>query len=423
MEQFSIKQSGVKQRINEENTMISSLSRLESDIWSVRSRLNFSIKSKQNIENVLRRLAEDVSDEEAAMRNLKNALSNIYNQYEKTERNICGYALDHPITIEDIQKAVSAIGTGLAVSAIWGPSTGLINTLTTVIGGSGPATENGSEEDSIWEQKFKKGIFKTDLWDDLDKAKKDNKYKKHYEMDDDGNLKDKTAEKEAADRAKEGQEKTDAQKTKDILESITLWKGGKKASGSIFELGMEEKQTTDWGNYQHSGGFFNGEAGAEAYVGLGGIGAEIGIAASVFEYKGEGQVGSDMLGVHGEAEVAVGKAEASAGADIGLWDDEGSFNPQAGLSATAELIGGEIGGKVGVELEVDLSGTIDAASEFVGNAYDKGVELASEAGEYIGEKYDAAKDYVGNKLDEAGDAISDFGESISDGWNSMWSWL
>ncbi|MCR4640703.1 MAG: hypothetical protein K5697_01570 [Lachnospiraceae bacterium] len=173
----------------------------------------------------------------------------------------------------------------------------------------------------------------------------------------------------------------------------------------------------------------NADAEASAYIGLGGMGVAAGASVSLLHAEGEGQLGNNMLGLYGKAEVDALKAELSGDASIGFVGKDGKFNPSAHIGAKAEAIaveasakggvkvlGTDVGVKAGVnvgvgahadiglkdgkftadlgaslgvgvslKVEVDVSGTIDAVSGAAKSALDNAGKVLDGAGKMLGE--------------------------------------
>lgn len=159
MEQFSVKLSGLNQRIEEEQKIIRGLSDVEGDLWSVRNSLGFQVSSKSGIQNALKSLAQQAEAYESDLKTMRFVLKNVYDQYEKTERRICGYVNDHPITLSDIWNAVNTVGEGMAINAMF-PGAGFGWMIYEIL------------KDEEWETKNKFGKYENTIWEGLDKKKR-----------------------------------------------------------------------------------------------------------------------------------------------------------------------------------------------------------------------------------------------------------
>lgn len=438
MENFSVKLSGLSQRIEEEKNIITGLAALESDIMSVRSSLSFQIKNKENITNVLKKLAGDVDGYASDMKKMRSALSGVRSEYEKTERRICGYFNDHPISAQDVWDAFTTMGEGLCVSAV-NPVLGfgwLVNEIL---------------KDEEWEKKSEWGNYEHTLWDKWDEKKKNNLLDEHYEWKD-----GKLVEKEKEDSSDDKKEKTDAQKKKEILESITIWSGSVEKVGSLLHFGKDGDVETDWGSYTYSADVMKAEASAGLDVTMGGIEAEVGVALTAFTAQTAAQLGSDDFNLHGSGQVTVGKVESKVQAGIGYLDEDGNFDPKLYAKASAEAIAWEASGEVGVNIggvEGNVKGSVnfgvgahvdvgfddgkfslDVGASLgiggsvkleldVGGLVDKGIDFVQDVGGAAADAYNAAADFVGGVADHVTDFADDVGNTISNGWSTFKSWF
>ena len=417
MENFAVKLSGLSQGIEEEQKLEGQLSALESDIRSVRNGLGFQIKGKADLQNTLKRLADDVNHHESDMKQLRRTLTEVHDEYEKTERRICGYVNDHPITKEDVKEAITTVGKGYAISALFGP----------VVGTGWLINEILKDED--WETKQKWAGYGDKLWDKWDGDKKDEKdnlgkYKKEYYLSKKAEEKDKLKKEKEANKSEEEKQKDKERKKKtDMLESVTIWSGSIKKEGSLLHFGGEVE--TDWGSCSYSADFMKAEASGSLEITGGGIEGEVGVALSAFTAEAAGQLGDDMLGLHGKVDVEVGKAEAKGSLGLGIWDENGNFSPKLSAKVSAEAIAAEVSGKVGVDVagvKVDAKGSLNFG---VGAHADVGirdgklsVDLGASLGVGASIKFDVdisgAAEYVGNAAKEVCKAAQDVGNAVGD---------
>lgn len=440
MSGFKVRISGMEQRASEEQKIAGTLNSLSSEIRSVRSALSGSVGDHEKLRNSLGVLADRVDRHEQDIKTLRSVLLNVKNNYEKTERRICGYGNDHPITLDDIWNAVTTVGKGFAVSALINPGAGLGWLMGMIL------------ENEQWEGKneFLKGKFtlgkisknmKTTLADD------------HYEYDEKKGTWVKKDKKNDKKRTKEEKEKL---KSKEILESITLWSGSLSKEGSLLHFGKDGDVETEWGNYTYSADIMKAELTASGYAGLGGFGGEVGVALTALTAETGFLYGSEDLGVYASGKVDVGKAAASLGGDVGLWDENGDFNPQIGVTGKLEAIAAEVSGEAGLNIlgaEANVKGSLDfgvgahadvgfrdgkfhfdlGASLGVGGsvsleidlsgAIDKVVEHAQDIGNAVSEAYEAASDFISNAADTLGNVGRNIGEGFKSGIDTVAGWI
>ena len=432
MEQFSVKLSGMKQRIQEEENYKKRLGTIEDQLNSVRNTLSFEVGSKLNISKAIKQLANNVGEFESDMKTMKSVLQNVYNEYEKQERRICGYFNDHPITTEDIWNAITTTGTGLVISAI-NPALGfgwLVNEIL---------------KDEEWETESDWGKFEKKIWE------KERGKEVKYTRDEEGNW-----VKKEDDDSDGKKEKTDGEKKQELLENITIWSGSIGKEGELLHFGTDGDVETEYGKYSYGMDVMKAYAKAGANVTLGNAALEVGVGLTAFSAEAAGQLGSDMLGVHGQAGVNVGKVEAKAGGTIGWVNEEGELDLHAKVEASAEAILAEAEASVGVDLlgtkadikgsvnfgigahaeigfddgkfsfdvgaslgvgasvsfEVDVSGTVDAV-----------VDFAKDVGNVASEAYSAVSDFANDVGDKVSDFASDVGDSLSKGWKTVTGWF
>lgn len=445
MGQFSVKISGLSQRIEEEKKMQQQLGSIESDICSVRCSLGFKVRSKAKLSNVLKSLENDVDSYEADMKMMRFVLQNVRDEYEKTENRICGKINDYTITAEDVRKAIVTVGQGLAISAT-SPVAGLLWMVNEIL------------KDEEIETKSEFGKYKSNIWERERPSVSEDSYV--YENG-------KWVKKEEKEKDNTKKEKTDAQKRKDILESITIWSGSIGKEGSLLHFGKDGDVETDWGNYTYSADFMKAEWKASGDVGLGGLGGEIGVALTAFSAAAGGQWGSDMLGLHGNIGVDVGKAEAKVSGDLKWMDEDGNFDPNVSISGSLEAIAAEVSGEVGVDLagteinakgtvnigigahadigykdgkfnfdvgaslgigvsvdlEIDVSGTVDMIVDHaadIGNAAKEAYNMATEA---VGQVADAAYNVYNDVVDSVSDFAGDVADGLKEGWSTVTGWV
>ena len=156
-----------------------------------------------------------------------------------------------------------------------------------------------------------------------------------------------------------------------------------------------------------------------------GVNAEVGASVTALEAAWEQQwFGNDMLGVNSDVKATVGKAEAKASIGAQVFDENGKLDVQLGGGASAELIGGEVKGSVGVNVlggEVGVSGSVNygiGAHADVG--YRDGIikcDIGASLG--VGVSFGFEVD-VGGIVNTVADTSSAAWDYISDGWNDFW---
>lgn len=101
MEKYTVTLSGLTQRIEEEQKMAGTLTKLAANILVVSTSLSFQVQRRENLKNTLRRLVDEVDYYSSGMREMHAALSNVRSEYEKTERQICRQS--HESTVGEVR--------------------------------------------------------------------------------------------------------------------------------------------------------------------------------------------------------------------------------------------------------------------------------------------------------------------------------
>ncbi len=94
MEQFSVKLSGLQNRILEEKIIVERLAGIEDNILSIGRGLSFQMKSKYNLQRTIEQLAADVGEARFNMSTMSVVLESIRLKYKNTEDKLCGRESD-----------------------------------------------------------------------------------------------------------------------------------------------------------------------------------------------------------------------------------------------------------------------------------------------------------------------------------------
>ena len=410
MSSFSIDLKKTKGIVTEEEKLIQELSRLEIRIQSVKKGIR-SNSSMSGIQNRISSVEEKISNEHSKLKKMKVVLNDANNMYEKTENNLLGAKIKEASSLEKFMKN---IGTGLLLSgtAVCAPAYLMINGIRK--GGKGIESWLQGKIDNTnnpyidmfnfhAKDKSKFGSMSMNLasqWKDSNIdwqkniAKKVNdindsrkEVKKETYRDENGKSYDisKIIEKEKADpNSLSNEEKEALKKYKDVSslsKEATIASIGTGISGAAWKIGDEgEKELLDIngvkvnanGSYEVAA--FKAEANASAYAGLysytedgqkrftPGFGAEIGVGVTAFTASAAGAIGGEYFDVHGNAAVNVGKADAKASVNMGLFDKNGNLNPQLGANLSAEALAAEVTGTAGVKIagtDLNVTGSLN----------------------------------------------------------------
>lgn len=322
MAQFSVKKNNIDSVISTEGKLANELNTLSSEIRSIGNSLSFKLATSSNIRNRLNSASSNVSAHRTAMKNMRSALQEVVNTYDRTENTILGRVSNKP--------ASDKVTTTGKVS--W--FTGEIN-----------AIKELHDSDLSDDNPLKK---LADKLNDFNEKRK-RTYKKGY-YDKDGNYHDVKDADKNSDEYKEYDEISSFEKVATIVSAEA------GISGSVWKKGGSGSYGIASGSYNVSA--LNAEAKAEAYAGLysfdengnkkftPGIGASVGVGVSAFKAGVEGAIGNEYYNVHGSTSVEVLAANAGAELNVGLYKD-GKLNPQLSASASAEAILAEASATVG----------------------------------------------------------------------------
>lgn len=154
----------------------------------------------------------------------------------------------------------------------------------------------------------------------------------------------------------------------DEIINATTWTGTATASWAFWEAGVK-------GKYGSAGvTALAADAYAEASAGLFSknddgdlifnphIDAKAGASFTALHAEAEAHAGDKMLGANASAYADVGKLDATAKASIGMFDDNGEFDPRLKASASAEAIAVDAKAEAGITVlgtEAKVSGSVN----------------------------------------------------------------
>lgn len=463
MSSFSIKPEHAKGIAEEEGSWIKELASIELRISSAKNGIELGAATAR-FKSRLGALASDVNQERRGMKEMKKGLENANSSYIQTENKLLGN--DSRTEKTTITKLISGLaGMALfpqgALSALlfykkfsslfkdlWPVlfpdfATGENHLLTDFLQYKIDNSDNpfldlfgfkAEDDDEIAKASINmiKTLHDSDLSDDnflkkrADKLKAFNDKRKHQfsqgYFDEDGKY-----------HSTKGLEDDSEEKKKfDDISSLdkvaTIASVGTKVSGDWWDhhWGSSDEEFKEFGAHGSAEvAVGKAEASASAYAGMysyssdgtkhftPGFGAEVGVGVTAFSASAKGQLGDEYFNLHGNASVDVGKVDASAAVNVGLFGPDGKLNPQAGVSLKAEAlaaeakvtgggtiagtsveatgsvnfgvgahadfglrdghlsvdIGASLGVGVGVKLDIDMSGTINAVSDFASDAW------------------------------------------------------
>lgn len=401
MSEFKVKTQGLKNTADQEEKLQNELQNIYDAVIGQRNSISFKISATGNIRQRLSNVSNGISREQRTLRKMHDNLSKAADLYEKTENKICRTAEDGRVSL--LEKLEITNETGIKPSMD-------IDLVDIFKDSSLPAN-------SLW----KRTAEKLKKFEDDHKKKKT--WKKGY-YGQNGRFYDVDGADENSQRSKRYEELSSMEKAATIA-SI----GG---NVSLAAWGTKNQGSTGWasGSYEVSAAKLTAEG--SAYAGIysydenghkhftPGFGAKIGIGFTAFSAEAKGQFGTDYWNAHGDVSVEAGKVGADAEVNVGLFDKNGKLNPQFAASASAEAILAEVGASAGITLagtSIDAKGSINFG---VGAHADVGfkdgrlhVDIGASLGIGVGIKLD---------IDMSGtiNAVADTAKGV---WNTFTGWF
>ncbi|MDE7261699.1 MAG: hypothetical protein K2N78_06525 [Oscillospiraceae bacterium] len=424
MARFSVESAILERGVQELNGYGADLEKLCAEVESVRGALGFQIRGQERISARLRDSAAQLISLGRAMRNSAAVLDESAYHYRFTEGRILGNTGDWSGITSLIQAGVIDV----SKTERW-------NELSVTLAASGLMLKSGDGK-TTWE------IGRSSVTADWSLEKSEYKF---WDSDDHTDWKkDKINVKQHYDEATG--EWVDDPSVKFQSPSDTIWerKAELKAEQDVYRYHHDDSNWDVDARVGHSEAYLKGKVGLYGYREDGSeylspaISAEVGASTCLFVGTMAGTLGSDMLGLYGDAKVEAGKLEASAGVDVSIWDSSGKLNPQAYAhvggeallgsiegSAGATVLGGKFGvsGKLEVGLDAHLEvGIQDGVVKFdAGLAIGAGGSLSFEVD--VGGMVDAVVDASSSMLEAAGNFISDGVDAIVSACTSWMWWM
>ncbi len=241
-------------------------------------------------------------------------------------------------------------------------------------------------------------------------------------------------EKETKYYDKDGNEIDEKDAPDFYKKKLTLLEKKKTASASAsiyegqFDIGEDGSLSVTVGKAEahasFAGGFYVLDANGNKKFSPG-VNAEVGASVTAFEVEWDQQwLGDENFGLNSNVDVTAGKVSTKANVGAQVFGEDGKLDVQLGASASAEAIGGEVEGKVGVNVlggEVGVKGSVNYG---IGAHADVGyrdgvikcdVGLSVGLGVSVGIELD-----VGGMVNTVADAASSAWDGLKKGWNSIW---
>jgi len=390
MAQFSVKTKQARAQAADEFQMARELESMEDSVRSISNNLGFKIASKANIRARLRNAASRIDGHQRDMRRMNAALTNILDDYDKTEQRLLGNS-----KLKEMQKRNEA--------------------------GSSYSSDISAE--SLIEKYIKPLLTEID----------GGEYQEHIlnRLD---SIKEFIAKVYQGDISQLGALLTIPELIKEDIEAFDGFIDNIKDT-IIEKTGFEAEAKTEGALYEKELSCENGSLGVsisayEAYASAEGglytkddegnlvlnphVTAEIGASYTVFSAAGQYGIGNEMLGADVSGNITAGQVSGKVEASASLMDEDGTFNPHAKLDASAEAILVDASAQAGVTVlgtEVKAEGSVNVgigahASVEIGDGV---IECDIGASLGIGASLKFSIDYGGTV-----DAIKDGCKSVLD---------
>lgn len=440
MDEFKVKVGQVRSASAESKQMAGELADIQSSLYGVRSRLSFRISHRERIDRRLNQQGLELETEKKKMNQVASALSDIADQYEKTEKELCGQEGGSRV-LGDLEFAgiigsLISVGPGgrlvipprvipgilslsVPVSQKFFPTVRLTgdssdqvaSVVTWLVNGEFGKKEGAEEDENPKVKPFLKFSGDTKFLggdtNSFDKTIKElddkiSKFKDDYSQ----NLGSSKKEYDTVTKTWKTIDETDEDAVKAFDKGLKQGKvdaAVKAGVGVSAAASIWEDEAGVSGKYGHaSAKAYAGkaEASAEGYAGIfqknpttgklelkPGIGGSIGASVTAFSAEEEAVLGGDMLGVYAKSSQTIGRVGAKAEGSIGLFDAEGELNPSAYVGVSGEAIAGEITGAVGGKIlgtDVGVSGSLNYGIGAHANAGFHDGKLSLDVGATLG---------------------------------------
>lgn len=340
MAQFSVKTKNARIQTADEEKWVKELGQIENEISSIGNNLGFRVTSQANIRSRINHAAERVEAHKSSMIGMKSALSDILDEYDRTEQQVVDNAQVKNAAISDAQGSHFDFN-NLEESII----EKLIKPLLTDIDGGEYAEYILKRLESIRD-------FIADIYDG------DISILSELLMIPPLILKDVDAFNKYIDKIKDG--------IQDKIKDVTSFDFDKKVRGALYDLEI----AGEYGSLGVSASVYEAYASAEGGLFTKGedgnlvfnpnIDAKMGASYTLLTANGDIAVGDEMLGAYANGNITVGQVSGEASLHASLRDENGAFNPNAQVHASAEAVLVEAEAQAGVTVlgtDINVSGS------------------------------------------------------------------
>lgn len=438
MARISIEPPRAKGTLTEQSKLEKTLKGLYQEVENVRSGLTFKIAGQEAIAARLRSAAEQIDREAVSVGALRSGLMEVVARYEQTESGNLNRVGAEKTTVQgsDSGNIWSSLLPGMGAvfpnwlwdlliplkPSPWPIGSELVKWIT-AIGASFPPLKFEpkfeSEADIDLKEAYEDGdgFFKK-LSDFEDANSKDKGIKVYYDTKTKTFIKVDAEDKAALEEFKKHNKGT-------IPVDLKVAGVGTSGDASLFglegEIGLE-----GIGGAEGSVDLFKLEGETSAYIGMLGIGASAGASFTAFSAEEKAYLGTEDLNVYEKVEVTAGKVGANVGASAGLIDKEGKFNPSAYVGASAEAIAGEVSGSVGVKAlgaDVAVKGSLNYGVGAHANVGIHDGKISVDVGATLGVGVSVKLDIdVSGTVEAIGDAVGNVASGVAEFFDWITPW-
>lgn len=411
MSDFRIRLSAANQASDELSKISSDLSNLNSELVDIRKQLTMDISSRASIG---RRLSDTIGTLDSVTRSAmttRSALRSIMNDYEKTEKALSNRSV-RSVTVKANAGARGAASNAFNIGKSLVDILGWIGGLTSAgnlarfqfgdigrkavleflkkypegsrtcpgygtypfVGVAGALigeffAQTGHGSASLWEgsgkvetiNKIKYNVLKENK-DTNDTMRKIDEFEKaHQEKTQSMYYWDPKSGKVAVDPNDKKAKEAFKEHNKRSIPVDVQWLGV-GASGAVAGYSASGSTSGSLGGASGSVSLLAVKGNADAYLGSGYVGANIGASVTAFSAEEKAYLGDENTQVYEKVKVEAGKVSAKASGSVGIVDKDGHFNPNAYVGASAEALVGEVTGTVGVKamgIDASVKGSVN----------------------------------------------------------------
>lgn len=364
MAQFSVKTRQAWSRIDEERQMIEELGNYEDSIERVANHLSFRVSSLGNIQGRLRNTARQVSAERTSMSRMRSVLSEVLQEYDKTEQRVY----------------TNAGGQGnLQIKNL---ANSFINLF-----------QENETELMDYAKKIAEAIEKGEIPEGVLNRIEELQLYVNQMVDSPGGTIGLLIAIPELIRNGIDIFNGNLDQIKNTIIEKTGFDIGAKSQGSVYSkeinskhgsLGVSALAYEAYANAK--GGIFSTDEDGNLVFNPN-IDAKAGASITALEVMGAYQIGNQLLGADANGHITVGKVSGEVAAQAGLMDENGNFDPHAKLNASAEAILVDAEASAGVTVlgtKAEVTGSVNVGVGAHANVEVGGGKISCDIGASLG---------------------------------------